>query len=165
MIVTNDNEFADICYRIVTQGRAPNEPHTIIGTNARMTELQAAIGVAQMERIDEILAKRRQVAQWYIDGLDANALSIRWGIEVPVQRESWFAFSLTLQFPCKDQKQMLQGLQAYLSTRDLPSRIYFPRHECFPDFIWERRLCLPFYTQMTQDEVGQVVKEVNEWAK
>lgn len=164
MIVTDNKKFADICRKIVNQGRTPNEPHTIIGTNARLTEMQAAIGVAQMERIDEILEKRRDVAQVYIDGLDASALSAR-GIEVPVQRDSWFAFPLTLSYPCKDQKEMLQGLQAFLSIKDIQSSIYFPRHESFPDFIWERRLCIPFYTKMSKKEIGEVVHSVNEWVR
>ncbi len=157
MIVTDDKAFADMCRKIVNQGRLPGEPHTMIGTNARMTEMQAAIGVAQMERIDEILEKLRQVAKKYIHNLDMRGLE-NFRIETPMNRESWFAFPLT------GGKERLQELQAYLSVKEIQSSIYFPRHECFPDFTWERRLCLPFYTQMKEEEVTEVVTVVNEWA-
>ena len=155
--MTDDKHFADVCRQIVNQGRMPNEPHRMAGTNARITEMQAAMGVAQMERIDGILYERKDVATQYLNWLDVNALAKR-GIEVPIQRESWFAFPLT------GETSILKELQAHLTEDDIQSSIYFPKHDYFPDFIWDHRLCLPFYTQMTVADIDIVVSCVNAWA-
>jgi len=50
------------------QGRAPGDTwlqHTYLGYNYRMDEMSAALGVTQMQRIEELLLKREQVAEWY----------------------------------------------------------------------------------------------------
>jgi perosamine synthetase len=46
--------------------------HTVVGYNYRMTNLQAALGVAQLERIDSFIAKRRQIMQWYRQHLSSR---------------------------------------------------------------------------------------------
>ena len=43
--------------------------HTEIGFNYRITNLQAALGVAQLERIDEFLEKKKKIFEWYQEGL------------------------------------------------------------------------------------------------
>jgi len=159
MIVTDNDEYAALCRKLINQGRSPNEPHTIVGTNARMTDVQAAMGVAQMERLDEILEKRRAVAQRYIDNIDAKALKDR-GLTVPVQRDSWFAF------PLNGETDVLRNLHESLKVVNVQSAVYFPEHEVFSDgFIWNRRLCLPFYTDMEFSDTDTVSGLVNDWAR
>jgi len=158
MIVTDDDDYALLCRKLINQGRLPGEPHTICGTNARMTDIQAAIGVAQMERLDEILAKRRAVAQRYIDNLDAKALEGK-GLTVPQQRDSWFAFNL------RGETETLRSLHEWLKLSAIQSAVYFPEHECFPDFIWNKNLCIPFYTDMQEQYVSIVCDVINEWGR
>ena len=64
--------LADLCFRIKGQGLAKDQEyfHDIMGYNYRMTNICAAIGCAQLERIDDILVNKRRVAQNYIDGLE-----------------------------------------------------------------------------------------------
>jgi len=157
MIVTDNDKYATLCRKIINQGRLPNEPHTIIGTNARMTDVQAAMGVAQMERIDEILEKRRAVAQRYINNLDAKRLDSR-GVTVPEQRDSWFAF------PLSGETDVLRNLHESLKAVSIQSAVYFPEYEVFSEgFIWNRRLCIPFYTDMEMADVDTVSGLINDW--
>ncbi|MBF0340002.1 MAG: DegT/DnrJ/EryC1/StrS family aminotransferase [Magnetococcales bacterium] len=81
MIVTNDHVLADRLTRLRHQGMSLSDfarhqasPTTFenypeVGYNARMTDLQAAIGLGQMDRLEEILKRRRQVAESYRAGL------------------------------------------------------------------------------------------------
>jgi perosamine synthetase len=83
MIVTDDAQLAErsrslrnLCFR-----REQRFLHTELGHNFRMTNLQAAIGVAQMERIDDHIARKRKMAARYNDRLSGLP-----GLRLPVER-------------------------------------------------------------------------------
>jgi perosamine synthetase len=67
-IVTNDQALAERCFFLENHARFSDNPywHTEIGFNYRMTNLQAALGVAQLEQIDEFIAIRRRNAAHYM---------------------------------------------------------------------------------------------------
>ena len=67
MVVTNDETLHDRLVHLKGQGLAKYREywHDAIGYNYRMTNICAAIGLAQLERIDETLAKKKQIADWY----------------------------------------------------------------------------------------------------
>src|SRR5262249_31517578 len=74
MIVTDDDRCANLCRPPRPRGRASMSwpPHRPLGYNYRLSELNAALGVAQAKRIEEILANRRKVAHWYMERLIDN---------------------------------------------------------------------------------------------
>lgn len=67
MVLTNDETLYGRCMHLKGQGLAKYRQywHDIIGYNYRMTNICAAIGVAQMTTIDNILVRKRRIAQWY----------------------------------------------------------------------------------------------------
>lgn len=67
MVLSNDAAFVERCYYLENQAKARENPywHAEIGYNYRMTNIQAALGVAQMERIDEFVAARVRNADHY----------------------------------------------------------------------------------------------------
>jgi perosamine synthetase len=67
MVLTNDDALADRCRQLrnLCFDKERRFIHEELGWNFRMSNVQAAIGVAQLERIDQILAKKRQVGRWY----------------------------------------------------------------------------------------------------
>lgn len=77
MIVTNDSELAEICksLRNLCFQTKKRFVHERLGWNLRMTNLQAALGLAQLERLDEFVAKKRRMGELYnelfydIDGI------------------------------------------------------------------------------------------------
>ena len=76
MIVTDDDEIASLCRSLRNQGRGSDAVakagwlrHERLGYNFRISELQAAVGVGQMRRIDELIEKRAFVARAYIEKL------------------------------------------------------------------------------------------------
>ncbi len=69
MIVTNDRKLADMCRSLRNQGRDPGGhwlSHARLGYNYRMSDINAAIGVVQMQRLPEIVESRQRVAHEYI---------------------------------------------------------------------------------------------------
>src|SRR5207244_745580 len=71
MVVTNDRALAERVRVLRDHGMEPGRRywHPVLGFNYRLTNLQAALGVAQLEKLDEILAAKRRVAERYAAGL------------------------------------------------------------------------------------------------
>jgi len=67
LVITDDGGYANIVRALRNQGRAPGDTwlqHTYLGYNYRLDELSAALGVSQMKRVNMLLEKRQQVANW-----------------------------------------------------------------------------------------------------
>jgi len=83
MVVTNDSKLAERArrFRNLCFGQDQRFSHTELGYNFRMTNLQAAVGLAQLERIDDHLARKRRLAARY-----AERLGELGGVQLPVER-------------------------------------------------------------------------------
>lgn len=174
LIITDDDQAADLMRALRNQGRAPGDnwlQHTYLGYNYRLDEMSAALGVAQMARLPELLAARQRVADWYAERLPEIP-----GVEAPVlvpstTRVSWFVYVIRL---AKGIDRMQAAQQ--LAGRGIPVRPYFlPIHlqpymvERFGyrpgDFpvtedLGERGLALPFSGKMTEAQVETVCEEL-----
>lgn len=174
IIVTNDAQAADLMRALRNQGRAPGDTwlsHTYLGYNYRLDEMSAALGAAQMHRIEELLQKREQVAAWYGEHLAEIP-----GVEAPfiekfTTRMSWFVYVVRFNLLI-DRDALAKRLEA----RGVPVRPYFlPIHlqpymvERFGyrpgDFpvtedLGRRGLALPFSGVMTEQQVEFVCRSI-----
>jgi dTDP-4-amino-4,6-dideoxygalactose transaminase len=174
VIVTDDDEAAGLMRALRNQGRAPGDTwlqHTYLGYNYRLPEMSAALGRAQMGRLDEMLDKRTRVAAWYEQRLAAVP-----GVEVPqvvasTTRMSWFVYVIRFA-PGIDRDSVADRLKA----RGIPCRPYFvPIHlqpymvEKFGyqegDFpvtedLGRRGLAIPFSGVMSEGEVELVCETI-----
>lgn len=174
VIVTNDDQAADLMRALRNQGRAPGDTwlqHTHLGYNYRIDEMSAALGAAQMHRLNELLTKREQVAAWY----EARLSEIP-GVEVPfiesfTTRASWFVYVIRF-----DRKLNRDEIAKQLDARGIPVRPYFlPIHlqpymaERFGwragDFpvtedLGRRGLAIPFSGVMTEEQVNLVCETI-----
>src|SRR5688572_3096266 len=97
MIVTDDDTFAATCRSLRNQGRDSMAwlAHQRLGFNYRLSEINAAIGVAQVQRLEEILEARRRVAHRYMDRLMTSRFLILPTL-TPADVMSWFVFVVRL---------------------------------------------------------------------
>jgi perosamine synthetase len=148
------------------QGRRPGDPwlhHDVVGFNYRMDELSAAVGVAQLRRVDDILSRRAAVAQWY-----GEALAEVRGLQLPAAagwaKPAWFVYGLRV-----DSRETRDAAVAYLNNHGVESKAYFdpPIHEQPPyrgprydlpttEDAARRTLILPFFSHMTREQVARV---------
>ena len=170
MIVTDSAEWNDLFRSLRNQGRDTfNEwlSHSRLGYNYRLDEMSAAVGLAQIRRIEELLSKRARVAAWYNERVDEIP-----GVEKPpivstTTRMSWFVYVIR----CADNVNR-NDLMAYLQEHGIPSRPYFTPIHLQPfyrekfgyqrgDFPQTEKagntfLALPFSGVMTEAQVDYV---------
>ncbi|MGD8403204.1 MAG: DegT/DnrJ/EryC1/StrS family aminotransferase [Anaerolineales bacterium] len=176
MIVTDDDEAADLMRSLRNQGRAVGDTwlqHTRLGYNYRLDEMSAALGITQMARLDELLAKREQVAAWY----EARLSEVP-GVEVPIVEPyttgmSWFVYVVRF-----DPKIDRDAVASRLGEKGVPARPYFLpihlqpymterfgwREGDFPitEDLGRRGLALPFSGVMSEEQVEYVCEAVRE---
>jgi perosamine synthetase len=176
MIITDDEDAALFMRALRNQGRAPGDTwlqHTHLGYNYRLDELSAALGIAQMKRLDELIAKRDRVANWYNERLSELP-----GVEPPqiaayTTRVSWFVYVVRFAAGL-DRNEIARRL----GERGIPARPYFvPIHlqpymverfgyqeGAFPvtEDLGRRGLALPFSGVMEEGQVERVCQAVRE---
>jgi perosamine synthetase len=177
MVTLRDSALKERIDSERNQGRAPNMDwldHDRLGFNYRLSDIACALGLAQLERLDSLLAGRARVA-----GLYGSALAGIEGLELPCPdstparaggsqaRRGWFVY--VVQLPTAFDRD---GVVRALAERRVPSKPYFPavhlmsyyrerfghREGEFPvcEDVAARSIALPFFPEMTQGQVEQV---------
>jgi dTDP-4-amino-4,6-dideoxygalactose transaminase len=170
VIVTDDDQVADFVCALRNQGRAVGDTwlqHTYLGYNYRLDEMSAALGTAQMTRLDELLKKREQVAAWYTERLAEVPEVETPAVEPFTTRMSWFVYVARF-----DRHIDRDSLAETLEGRGVPVRPYFAPIHLQPymmerfgyrpgDFpvtedLGSRGLALPFSGVMSEAQVEHV---------
>lgn len=173
MIVTNNEAWAKKARYLTTQ--AKDDPveyiHNEIGYNYRLTNIQAALGVAQLEMLGEYIAAKRRIAQTYRDAFsDVSGLT-------PMREAEW-AFSIFWMYTVlvdektfgMDSRGLLRALAAEkIQTRPLWQPIHLsPAHrdgvllDCpVAERLNRDALSLPCSVGLTQEEQTYVIRSVN----
>jgi perosamine synthetase len=151
------------------QGRAPDMDwldHDRLGFNYRLTDIACALGLAQLERLDEMLAARAQVAGWYREALSGSEITLPCE-DAGGNVRGWFVF--VVQVP-RERDRVIAALR----ERGIPSKPYLPaihlmsfyrerfghKEGEFPvcEDVAARSVALPFFPRMTEGQVAQVAE-------
>lgn len=169
MILTNNENIARLCRSMRNQGRDDDGAWltcTRLGYNYRMSELSGALGVGQMERIEEILGKRDKVARLY-----NKKLKVLKGILTPYvstdAKISWFVYVIRLDDPSKRDfiiKQMeVRGITCrnYLPSIHLQpfyANLFGYQRNSFPisEKTSDSTIALPFYSNLMESDIDYV---------
>ena len=173
VITTNNRELAELCASMRNQGHGVRSSwleHPRLGYNYRLSEINCALGIAQLARLEEFVRKRARVASWYDKALRGIT-----GIVVPPQsaphtRISWFVYVVRLgdDYSPADRARIMAGLK----KQGVSCREYFPvihlqhfyklehghQEKTLPvaEHISERTIALPFHNRLSRAEVERV---------
>lgn len=178
MVTTGDPEVKARIDSERNQGRAPDMgwlDHDRLGFNYRLSDLQAAVGLAQLDRLEGMLAGRARAAGWYREAL--AGLAEQRGLGLPcedrgLERRGWFVF--VVQVPRGVDRD---GVIRALRERGVQSKPYLPaihlmsyyrevhghREGEFPvcEDVAARSIALPFFPEMTESHVARVTQELS----
>ena len=170
MLTSGDDAVLEQARSERNQGRGADMDwlsHDRLGFNYRMSDVTAAIGVAQVERLDGLLAERARVASLYgerLAGIEGLVLPCE---DVGAERRSWFVY--VVQLPERVDRD---GVIASLAKAGVASKAYLPvihlqpfyrerfgfRGGEFPvaEAVAARSVALPFFTAMGESEVDRI---------
>lgn len=135
MLVTDDPDIHARCLFLRDHGRQPGEKaffNTEIGYKYRMSSMQAALGLAQLERVDELVERKRQIFSWYaerlsgIEGMTLNA-------EPPGTLNSYWMVSIILDKRFGIDKD---ELMRYMSDHNIDCRPFFRPLSSLPAYAY-----------------------------
>ena len=191
MVVTDDKRIADMCRSLRSQGRplapAPangadkSNPqlgspstgawlqHDRLGYNYRMSEINAAIGLAQLQRLDEMIGRRQAVVRAYTSKLLDNANIILPTTDASMVM-SWFVYVVRLatSYTRAERDRIIAGMRRH----DVGAADYFPCIHLQPFYreqfgygpgsypiaesVAQRTIALPFFNQLSDREIDFV---------
>jgi perosamine synthetase len=166
MVVTNEDNLAAKARLLKGQGMDPNRRYwfPVVGYNYRMTNIEAAIGLAQMENIDKFLDKRRLIAEWYNDNLKDIP-----GIIMPIEKEyahhSYWMYTILIEDGFgKSRDKVIEMLQKNgVETRP----VFYPMHIMpvykddsgrlkYAEEVASKGINLPTFYELEEDDVESI---------
>jgi perosamine synthetase len=182
MVVTDDDRLAARLRLVKGQGMDPARRywHSIIGYNYRMTNIAAAIGLGQLEHVDQLMADRKRIAGWYADRLrDLPGLTLPG--EAPGVSNIFWLYSILLDEPALRDPFMAELAKLGIETRPLfyPVHVFPMYRNCRTDGgcanacnLSSRGINLPTSSYLAEKdidvisaEVRRVLKRLSEWPR
>lgn len=173
MITTNDEAMARKIRLLKNHGMDPARRywHPVVGYNFRMTNIQAAIGLAQVERVGWQLERRRELVSWYAEDL-AGMPEITWQREKRWARHVWWMFTAVLGDRFGDR----EAIMVRLKERGIETRgVVYPMHQLPPyqdaargarfpvaDRLSARGVNLPTWAGVTREDVRYICQSLLE---
>jgi perosamine synthetase len=177
IIVTNDSSLDAAFKSLRNQGRAASGSwlqHERLGFNYRLADINCALGISQLARLDSFLAARRRVAEWYRHHLGAIS-----ELELPPDdvlggETSWFVYVVRLKYAMREHRN---AFIEHLRANGVACASYFPPIHLQPYFrqmgfepgsfpvterVAETTVALPFFNRLTEADVVRVAAAVQE---
>lgn len=173
MVTTDDDELARHMRQLKGQGQDPGRRYwfPIVGYNYRMTNIQAALGLAQLERLDQHLAARDEIAAWYAEGL-AGRTDLAWPAPEAGERVVCWLFSVAF---VGHRETLRDSVMAALAEAGIETRpFFFPCHTLPPyrndreaacpnsEWLGARGLSLPTWVGLRKEQVERVCRTLCE---
>jgi perosamine synthetase len=162
MVLTNDKKLYDKVEVLKNQGNSKTRTyfHDVLGYNYRMTNIQAAIGLAQLEQLDLILSKKAKIYNYYFDKL-SQYLTFQKPINRKVTPSYWI---VTVLFSDLKQKERVQ--EGLIKNKIEFRPLFYPVDEL--DFyekdeyleitkrLYNRGICLPSFPSLSEQELNKI---------
>ena len=171
MLVTNDEDLARRARHLTTQAKVPDVGylHDEVGYNYRLTNIAAALGIAQLSRLDEFVARKREIAARYDEALAGVGLVLP--PRVPGMDATYWLYSVLVP---EGHDGGRNGVLEHLTARGVGARsLWRPLHAQPPfrdvrvvgsgrtsEELFVRGLSLPCATELTDDDQSRVIEAV-----
>ncbi len=169
MLVTDDEELYERAKTIADQGRDPSRTFWIqeLGWKYKMSNVQAALGLGQIERADELVEMKRRIFRWYEEDL-ADVPGLTLAREADYARSIYWMSSITVESMDRD------TMIAELRKRNVDTRPVFPAISQYPHWpkrqvpqptakwVGEHSINLPSGVLLRRDEVRYVAQQIRE---
>lgn len=182
MLVTNSEKIYRLCNSLRNQGRSENMQwldHERLGYNYRMDEMSAALGLSQLEKLDEMIKKRQQLANLYHKHLTPYSELIQPPQTAPDNTHTWFVYVIKLKNKINQKRR--DGLIMSLAKQGISTKPYLPPIHLFNfykktfgykkgDFpiaeeVGASTIALPFYIGLKEKDVkyitDKLIKTIN----
>ncbi|MCU0850652.1 MAG: DegT/DnrJ/EryC1/StrS family aminotransferase [Candidatus Thermoplasmatota archaeon] len=165
MVFTAHKELFHKAQMIRNQGQSKRYIHPFFGNNYRMTDINAAMGRSQMDRVNDIIHHRMELARYYKDHLK----NVTYPEEHASTKNSHLFFSILI-----DKREKLRK---HLSKNGIETRIHYPypinkqpiyyTSTIYPKAteVSQRILSIPIYHSLTQNAQDYVIKKINTFTK
>ncbi len=173
LITTNDNRAAELCKLLRNHGQSSKYHHTILGYNYRMTDIQAAIGIVQLGKLDEFNKRRIRNADYLNKHIKLD------GLELPHRGKN--VTHVYHQYVVKIDKDLInrEVFARYLTDNDIGCAVHYPlpihkqplyRNLGYTDDnvncpvaaeLAEAVLSLPVHPSLTEDNLKYIVEKIN----
>jgi perosamine synthetase len=176
ILATSRREFADHARRLRNQGRDPSldwYQQTEIGYSYRLSEMNCALGLEQLKRIESILERRQAVATLYDQKLASIPQIVKPALSAAGCRISWFAY--VIQLAPNFNAAARDALCAAMASRGIATARYFAPLHLQPvaaglpqatlphtEFAADRVIALPFFNQLTESQIHEVCLALKE---
>jgi perosamine synthetase len=182
MLVSCDEKLAEAARKLRNQGRDPDVDwlqHTDAGFSYRMSDINCALGISQLGRIEGVLRRRQQLAEAYDRRLAAVDGIIRPPLQSEVGRTSWFVYPIRLEekFSRADRERVCQSLlrkgiasgRYFAPLHQQPVISSLQRDQAGRDFLLpvtesvaDRVIALPFFNELTETQIQEVCAALGE---
>lgn len=174
MIVTDDEELARRARHLTTQSRVPavGYLHDEIGYNYRLSNVAAALGLAQLRKLDDFVAAKRRIAARYAEAFAELPVTLPPTLDETAS--TYWLYSILVQGA--DPETERDALAAHLESVGVQARpLWRPLHAQPPlkhaqllggsvgDDLFARGLSLPCSTGISDDELDRVITAVTDW--
>jgi len=168
MITTNDSDFYDKAKKMRSHGMIDRHTHSMLGFNYRMSELNAAIGLEQLKKIDTWNKRRREIAQIYRENIDNNFVKT-----LPDKdncKNVFFWFPVECHYPDKFRDHLRENGIGFrhrynesLYKQPIFRRLYKDMKRVKADSYSRKMVGLPINPDMTDEDVYTVIGVVNKF--
>lgn len=171
MVTTNDDALAERLRIFRGQGMDPKRRYwfPVIGYNYRMTNIQAAIGVAQMEGIDTALADRERLAGWYNEALHHLKSKLVLPTQASWAKQVYWMYNIFLREGNEEQRDNIMRRLDEMGIETRP--VFYPMHVLPPyseksqyptaDLWSQRGINLPTHQDLTREDVQRVADSMS----
>ncbi len=171
MITTNDESISNICERLRNHGDVGKYDHVDLGYNYRMTNMQGAIGLVQLKKLDGMNERRRMNAKFLNDNIKVEGLIKPYEAKNVKHVYHQYVVRITEDFPM-DRKKFIE----YLKENGISCAVHYPLpiymqplyvklgYECkcpIAEEVSNQVLSLPIHPALTEEELNSIVEVVN----